>query len=317
MRRSSLVFLMVLVLIQTDSAVARQHANTTVGRNVLPISTDRSPVSLPSVPERGSQEQWPPRDIDTAVPPVDPAAQCSLPEVLSRTGDKVESLMRDLNRFTATEVVAHQKVDRSGRIGRPLTVKFKYTVSVTPTPTGYVQFAEYRKRTGRSDEEFLDGISTVGTPSMVLVFHPQYMTDFSMKCEGLSEWRGRPAWQIRFEQRSDRPSHISAMVVRGHLYGLSLRGRAWIFADTYDVAFMETDLLRQVSKIGLRVMHERTEYAPVHFSQHSTDLFLPASTDLYADFHGRRFYRKHTFSEFKLFSVDVHEDFATLITDPR
>lgn len=65
-------------------------------------------------------------------------------------------------------------------------------------------------------EEFRDGdypptnlprqSATIGTSSIVLIFHPRYLPDFDMVCEGLSNLEGQPAWQVRFEQRKDRPN---------------------------------------------------------------------------------------------------------------
>src|SRR5438309_10202111 len=58
---------------------------------------------------------WPPTDVDESIPPVSSSPTCSLPQVLSRAGRRVEELVRDLDRFTATEIVQHHKVDKTGR----------------------------------------------------------------------------------------------------------------------------------------------------------------------------------------------------------
>ena len=94
-----------------------------------------------------------------------------------------------------------------------------------------------------------------------------------------------------------------ALVVNGKSYDVRLRGRAWILAGSYEVARMETDLLQDIPEIRLRVWHEIVEYLPVRFVSGDTLMWLPSDVELYADFRGHRFYRRHSFSNFKLFSV--------------
>ena len=73
---------------------------------------------------------------------------------------------------------------------------------------------------------------------------------------------------------------------------------------------METDLADTIPAIQLRLEHMNVEYRPVAFPARRTELWLPASAELYLDFAGRRFYRRHSFTDFTLFSVDVQQKFA-------
>jgi hypothetical protein len=70
------------------------------------------------------------------------------------------------------------------------------------------------------------------------------------------------------------------------------------------VARLETDLIHPIPKIRLRLNHQSVEYRPVKSPSGKMQLWLPSSTELYMDFQGRRFYRKHSFTDFKIFSVD-------------
>ena len=302
--------LVVLYLVQSPAAIAQQRGAIRQPANpqaLVAASAGRSP--LPSRPTRGGKYQWVPQDIDEFVPPVTPSAACSLPDVLSNAGRKVEELVHNVNRFTATEVVQHQKVDRSGRLRPPETLKFDYLVSIAPTPGGNLKFQEYRNQDA-SPNRFPDRIATAGTPSMALIFHPRYVGGFHMICEGLGEWDGQPAWQVRFEERSDAPYRISNVVLGGRIHRIRLRGRAWILADSYQVARLQTDLVEPIPEVKLRLQHEDIEYRPVYFPRRQIELWLPWSAELYMDFRGRRFYRRHRFTDFELFSVDVHEEFG-------
>ena len=255
------------------------------------------------------QEKWAPEDVDNAVPPVQAGPTCSLPEVLSHAGLKVQELVDNVDRFTATEVLSHRSVDRAGRLRPPVTLKFDYLVSIAPQRNGLFQVEEFRNRS-LSLEAFPSHIATTGLSSLILIFHPRYVADFKTSCEGLGDLNGQPAWLVRFEQRSDRPNHISAFVVGGAQYAANLRGRAWILADSFQVARLDTDQKELIPKIQLRRSHMSIEYRPVAFPKNNLQLWLPSSAEVYMDFRGQRFYRKHSLTDFKLFSVDSQYEVA-------
>jgi len=254
---------------------------------------------------------WPPADVDESIPPVSSSPACSLPQVLSRAGRRVEGLVADLDRFTATEIVQHHKVDKAGRLHDPETRQFDYLVFLSRRPSGFLNVQEYRKGRTRGDE-FPDHVATEGTPSLALIFHPKYASNFSFTCEGLGEWHGKPAWQLRFEERDIRNAMI-AMVMGNRTYNFKIRGRAWVLADSFEVARLETDLAETIPSIHLRLDHQSVEYGPVRFPRSKVQIWLPSSTELVMDFQGHRFYRRHTFTDFNLFSVKVDQQ----ISDPR
>ena len=85
---------------------------------------------------------------------------------------------------------------------------------------------------------------------------------------------------------------------------VGLKGRAWIDVDTSQIVAMESDIMKQIPEIKLFRDHQLVEYGPVSFRNNSLQLWLPKSADWYCSISGRRFYRRHTFSQFLLFSVD-------------
>src|SRR5262249_19450900 len=145
---------------------------------------------------------------------------------------------------------------------------------------GYLNVQEFRSHYA-AGPQFPDQIATIGTPGLILVFHPKYAPNFDMKCEGLSSWQGQPAWLVRFEQRPDRDNHLSNVVVKNRSYKVRLRGRAWILAESHQVARLETDLADTTPAIKLMLEHMNVEYRPVEFPERRTELWLPASAELY------------------------------------
>jgi hypothetical protein len=308
-----LLLAMLLCCFQTNTASAQQRSTS---------KKDSSAQALPAKPAdqasasshdtRTRANLWVPPDIDRVVPQVTAGAACPLSDVLSGAGKRIEELVHNVDKFTATEVVEHQNVDRSGRLSRPEIRKFNYLVTIAQTHSGGMNVEEYRNR-GSDPDQFPDHIATTGTPSLVLIFHPYHVKDFQMKCEGLGEWRGRPAWQVRFEERRDRRNSMSAVDIAGNSFSVRLRGRAWILADSYQVARLESDLAEEIPKIRLRLQHQNIEYRPVPFAESKGDLWLPSSTEMYMDFLGHRFYRRHSFTDVQFFSVKVQQT----IGDPK
>ena len=46
------------------------------------------------------------------------------------------------------------------------------------------------------------------------------------------------------------------------------------------------------------------EYGPVRFRERHLDMWLPQSADVYFDWQGHRVHRRHSFSDYLLFSID-------------
>jgi hypothetical protein len=307
-------------------AVKQYLAELEAKRTAAPVekseisSADANPSAAADQPDdwailsmadlRKANGSWIPEDIDAAAPPVTAGVTCSLPTVLDRAGQRVEELVHNADRFTASESLMHEAIDSSGRLGPSTTAQFNYLVSYTEDKSGYLKVDEFRNNGIPLDQAFPNHIATIGTPSLVLIFHPRYAGNFKMDCEGLGQWHGKPAWQVRFEQRADRPNMTYSFTVNRMSYSVNLRGRAWILADSFQVARLETDLQEPMPKIRLRLDHQSVEYRPVEASANGLQLWLPSSTELYMDFLGRRFYRKHSFSDFTIFSVGTQSQIA-------
>jgi tetratricopeptide (TPR) repeat protein len=247
-------------------------------------------------------DSWYPQDIDDEAPEVASGTACPLDDMLAQAGKRLQEMVANVDKFTATETVEHQNVGPDGRLKPPETRKYNYLVSIEQMQDGYMNVEEYRDG-GSSPDQFPDHIATVGTPSLVLIFHPNHAKNFKMTCEGLGQWQGRPAWLVHFEERTDHHAAISALAMSGQTFGLRLKGRAWILADSYHIARLESDLMNGIPEIRLRLQHEDIEYGPVNFQGGKVQFWLPASTKFYMDFRGHRFYRLHQFTDYQLFSI--------------
>jgi len=258
---------------------------------------DATALPLPSA--------WLPPDIDEKVPPVEAGAVCALDDVVQRAGQRIEEFVTNVDRFVATESVNHETINKSGLVSAPEARKFDYMVSIQEVRKGFFNVEEFRT-VGNTFGEFPGGVDTNGLPAMVLIFHPYNVGSFDLTCEGLARWNGGLAWQVHFRQRADKPNTIRKyrLGAMGRSVAVPLKGRAWIAADSYQIVRLETQMLAPVPEIRLAADSTVIEYGPVHFRERNLDMWLPQSAEVYSDWRGRRFHRRHSFSKYLLSTVD-------------
>ena len=256
--------------------------------------------------------KWMPPDVDESMPVVEPGVACPLQKIQDEAAKRVHDFIDSVNKITATEKLENELLDRSGFPSSRESRSFSYVVGIEEVRKGMLNVEEYRN--GSVDPDiFPQHIATIGLPSLVLIFHPSYRDDFEVSCEGLSRWGGGLAWQVHFRQRAEKPSRLRGYRVGGRMTPVSLRGRAWIAADTYQVVRLETDIVSPLPEIRLKAEHISVDYGPVAFRKYNAKLWLPQTAELYFDFNNRRMHRRHQFSNYLLFAIDEKEK----ISDPK
>jgi tetratricopeptide (TPR) repeat protein len=249
---------------------------------------------------------WAPTSVDKIKPAVSPSATCSLPQVLEKTGKEIQELVSNVGNIDATEELVHEELDELGKPTSKEKRRYDYMVSAAETRPGHITIDEQRNSISGS-ALFPDGIASSGLPSIALIFHPYNRDDYRMTCEGLGAWRGQPAWIVYFRQRDDVPARLSGYAINGVMHSVSLKGRAWITADSYQIVHMETDMVKPMPEIQLLLEHISVDYKPVRFRARREDVWLPANANLYIEFRKHRFHRLDTFTHYRLFSVDSSE----------
>jgi Tetratricopeptide repeat len=262
-------------------------------------------AALPDLPALTAitETNWIPPDVDQEKLVLESGASCRLAEVIRATGDRVGELVENVDRFTATEKVEHSSLSPLGLQISKETRKFDYMVEIRPFGAHDLDVQEYRNGSV-SAQQFPGHIGTIGLPTVALVFHPYYQEKYEFSCEGRGAWRGKPAWLVHFQQRTDRKSAMLVYRVGGKSFAVGLKGRAWIDTTNSQILAIETDTMRPVPEIRLVRDHQLIEYGPVDFRDHTMHLWLPKSADWYCSLSGQRYHRRHTFSQFLLFSVD-------------
>jgi hypothetical protein len=243
---------------------------------------------------------------EDAVPAVAPNVACPLLLVLKGVEQRAEELVNNLERFSATERVEHFAVHGDDGLGAPDARSFDYVGVVSHDGDRNFQIDEYRN--GAVDPtRFPAGIATTGLPALALIFHPNFTSEFNFACDGLGESGGKPAWQVHFEQRLDRPNQIRSYRVSQNAYAVPLKGRAMIDAGTFQVLRLDSELIKPVTNIKLTQEHISVDYALVQFRTEEQQLWLPQSAEIYVERNGSRYYRRHTFSNFQVFTVGTEQ----------
>lgn len=309
--------------LETFIAAQPTDPNATEARRMLDAiraPAAPQPLSVKSVPpDTGGNAQpastvedlvppskWMPPDTDESMPPVEAGVPCVLEKIQDEAGRRVREFVEAVNRISATESLENEVVDRSGLAAKRETRSFNYIALFQEIRPGAIHVEEYRDGT-MALEQFPERVATLGLTSLVLIFHPSYRDDYEVTCEGLSRWQGRLAWQVHFRQRRDKPARIRDYRVNNQTFSVSLRGRAWIAADTFQVINLESDIVAPIPEIRLRAEHTSIEYAPVKFKTQQQELWLPQSVEIFFDYGGRRMHRRHHFADYQLFSVDEKE----------
>jgi tetratricopeptide (TPR) repeat protein len=247
--------------------------------------------------------RWAPPAVDETLPAVVGQAACSVESVLAGAARRATALAENLERVTANERIEHSEIDRKGRSRKTQSIQFDYFVSIVETRPGNLAVEEDRIPLHRSATSL--PYMTNGLGALALIFHPYYAKDYDVRCEGLTEVNGKPAWSVYFRQRADVPSRVRSYRFREGSFSVALKGRALIAANNFQVLRLETDLVQPVKPLRLEQEHLVIEYKPVDFKSRKIRLWLPANAELYASFRGRRIFHHHAFTEYKVFTVDV------------
>jgi hypothetical protein len=304
------------------------------GSLLVTLSAAKTPParSFQEKEQKARPLRWDPPEVDTHVPSVSATPACSLPDVLNRAGQRAQELVDHLQNFIAHEQVRFEQTERLG-VGRTATITGTQQIQLKPADTYFaakfdyvVDFGkkseplnihEYRKRIAGSDDRNLAAILDKGLPVLALIFHPSLQSDYEMRCEGATDWNNKPAWVVHFHQmRGKRPRTVSmetATELRPHsptkteARPLSLKGRAWIAADSGQVMHLETNLVEANLMIDLQEMAFSVDYSPVKFESQNVEIWLPQFAVAYTDYAQRRMIIEHTFSDLQLFSVQTQQ----------
>lgn len=275
-------------------------SSTVVGAARLPQPQPVVDPPPPPATELPPKPDWAPPDIDAERPFTVSGAGCSLPKVLKSAGRNATELATDLEKFSSREEYEAVEIKRDASLERPVSRTYSYMVFIEHPNSRIIHVNEFRDQ-GTTAEEMPGELADMGAPGLVLAFHPLLQGDFAWSCEGLGKWQGKPAWIVRFEQRSDRSNRLLAFESSTGTHSLPLKGRAWVSENGGQVMHLETDLVAPIPELRLKREHFVIDYKAVAFPKRKVTLWLPENVDVYFHYRGHYLRHYHHFSDFQLF----------------
>lgn len=279
---------------------------------VQPVST--LPASAPSPtppPLPAPAKAWAPPDIDGKEYALVSGVACPEPQVLASAQSRMKRQLENFEKFTATEHIVHIEVDKNGVPQTPREKDFSYMVTLSRPGDG-ITYLEESRNGGENLYQFPTSLAIKGLVSLgVAVLDRNFEGDFNFRCDGLTQWRGQPAWEMRFEQKKDVRSRLLLWRNNRGSFPIPLRGRVWVSANSYNLLHLESDLREPVTVLDLTRDHLIVDYGPVRFAHRNTELWLPWHADAYMELHGKRYHHIHTLTNYMLFSVDTTNNIAT------
>src|SRR5271170_531438 len=293
------------------------------GMMLVTLSSAKTPLARP--PQEKERKapplRWDPPRVDARVPSLSATPPCSLPDVQKQAGQRAQELVDHLQKFIAHDRVRYEQTPTLGMSSPPITgtlpigsgqtdisgaADFDYIVDYEGN-SGPLNFHEYRTRLAGTDDGNLGAFLDRGLPVLALIFHPALQNDYEMRCEGSAQWKERPAWVVQFRQVKGKPPRTLTMETQTQVYRLSLKGRAWIAADSGQVMHIETNLVDGIMAIDLRQIAISVDYALRKSQSQNVEIWLPQFVVAYTEFTKRQIIVEHIFSDFQIFTVQTQE----------
>jgi tetratricopeptide (TPR) repeat protein len=273
-------------------------------------SPSNASLPLPAAPSfsfvKVVERPWAPPDTDSAIYDVAPNANCKTVVILDAALHRMNSDLLNFEKFTATEHIERQEIDRYGWPGPMNAHDFPYTVFIHPLGKTSFYVEEFRDDEGDKPVSSGSIISTNLNSMGVNVLQPYYRQRFDYSCEGLSNVRGQAAWQIHFmEKRDIKGEGVRRWQLNAETYEVPVKGRIWISSINFAVLRVETDLRDPIKGLELTKDHLLVDYGPVSFSRGNEQLWLPWGADSYIERRGKRYHHRHFLSDYLLFDVET------------
>jgi hypothetical protein len=80
------------------------------------------------------------------------------------------------------------------------------------------------------------------------------------------------------------------------------KGTPWIDQQNYQIVHLGTDILKPAPAVRL-IEHQVLDYGRVQF-EHKKRKLWPPQEAIYLDVNGKSFHHGHTYSDYRVFSVD-------------
>lgn len=236
-------------------------------------------------------------------------SQDLLASILHKVGVNVAILFNSFPNVTSREEVTEQRLSTTGAMRDEIYQEFRYLAMASPDKRN-VGFEEYRTDSkGRPlQPRGLDSgyLITEGFVSIPLYFHPLYQRDSRFRYLG-QEMIGKRAMDVVAFAQTPAAREREQFAIGGKSAFELMQGVAWIDPANNQIVKMRTGLRAPAPEIRLDSQTTRIKFAEVRFKGASSGLWLPREVEVQTRVYGVVFRNTHSYSQFKLFSVQTQE----------
>jgi VWFA-related protein len=315
------------------SAINNPTIIATTGAAPLPPAAPAPAANIPSTPRpapvvplarTASFVDMPTGELVRLVPELknlEPAAnQDGLASILQKVGANVATLFANFPNVASREQVHEQRSMARQSVDTRYVVSpihnddiyhdYRY-VALENSDRNQNRLEEYRTDTkGRlvtsngADNGFMITKGFVSTP---VFFDPAHQQESKFRYLGQEAVDKRATYVVAFAQLPSAQVKEQIATGNGGSVFVLTQGLAWIDPDNYQIIRMWTGLMSPIPEINLQGQSTRVNFAEVHFRGMASGLWLPSKVQVETKLGDLIFRNSHTYSDFKLFSVDTEE----------
>ena len=256
---------------------------------------------------------WTLADLMSALPvleSLEPAeSQQKLPILLQKVGENVKNFFDTFPNTTARERITLQLLDWKDQPFRQQEERFNYLDLSLPVKND-VGLKEYRtdaKGQPAAPTPLGKGFVSTGFASMVVYFHPAYLSDTEFRYLGRQLMDGHETEVVLFAQIPGKAPAKETLKTQTRSIQILVQGLAWIDPTSYQIIRMRTDLLRPQGDMDLKKQTTESRFTEVHFKESGRVLWLPVEVTVTVNWQGQLYRNRHDYSDFRLFSVETQD----------
>ena len=267
---------------------------------------------------------WPLKKLCDRIPALsglEPASdQSPLKEILSRVGRNVEAFRKNFVNTTSLETVEETRTKPDGSPEKhSQRQEFRYLM-LAARP-GDDNLTEYRTDFAGHEQAPRDPkpgfVKTLGFASLPLLLSSERQAAYDFKYLGSQAVEGRRTEVIGFAGHPVPEAVSGRYILYDKPIPLIVQGVAWIDSASFEVVRMHTDLLAPLAFAGLSRLTTEVVFREFSFRKGALICWLPQVVDVMADFYGRTYRNRHTYSDYQLFSVESDDKIQVPKPDPE
>lgn len=229
-----------------------------------------------------------------------------LDEVLNRAHRWVELSWQQVGSYFCTEEVVQEKIGKKNKVEYKINSAFDY-LALPREQQGSLAVEEMRlpkkKVPDKPNQPPL--LATHGFPTLPLVFHPKYRSNYRYQFEPGCDSDERMVC-IRFEHIEGTPSSC-ALQLQDRIHPLELHGTAWIDRESGAIRKMTANLAAPLKELNIEALNIEVTYASRPFPPDPELKLLPELAVIQLTTARQHWRNRHRYSQYKRFTVESQE----------